>query len=198
MSQLLETIKCKDGKLFNLPWHTLRFNQARKEYFGLSTKMNLSNFIKIPVNSKKGLFRCRITYSRTIETMEFIPHQFKKVESLRLIEDNNIDYQFKYSDRNNLKELYEKRGDCDDILIVKNGFITDSYMANPIFYDGDKWWTSSTPLLHGTQRAKLISEGKITECRITTKDLSKYEKVGLINAMWDMESMPQISIENIQ
>lgn len=198
MSLLFETIQCKDGKLVNLPWHTFRFNQARKEYFGLTTKMNLANFIKIPIHSKKGLFRCRITYSKTIENIELIPHKFKKVESLKLIEDNEIHYQYKYSNRIMLNNIFEKRGDCDDILIVKNGFITDSYTANVIFFDSKKWWTSDTPLLQGTQRARLISEGKIMVCRITSKDLSKYKKVGLINAMWDFENMPQISINNIQ
>ncbi len=195
--QLLETIKCKDGKLFNLKEHNSRFNQARKEYFGLATKMNLTNFIKVPVHSKNGLFRCRITYSKTIENIEFIPHQFKEIKSLKLVEGNQIDYEFKYSDRKNLNKLFEQRGNCDDILIIKDDCITDSFTANPIFFDGEKWWTPDTPLLHGTQRAKLIGENKIFECRIRTEDISKYKKVGLINALWDMKDMPILKIENV-
>ncbi|MCF6333634.1 MAG: aminotransferase class IV family protein [Draconibacterium sp.] len=198
MSQLFETIKCKDGKLFNLNRHNLRFNKARKEYFGLSDEINLEEIIEVPENASNGLFRCRVIYSKTVDKIEFIPHQFRKIKSLKLIEANDIGYQFKYSDRNILNELFEKRSDSDDILIVKNGCITDSFTANLLFFDGKKWWTPDTPLLYGTQRAKLIDEEKISVCRIISDDLSKYKKVGLINAMWDLGEMPLISIENIQ
>lgn len=196
--ELLETIKCKDGKLFNLKLHQVRFDNARKEYFKCSDKIVLSEIIQIPPQFKKGLFRCRVCYSTSINKIEILPHQYKKIESLKLIEDNFIDYQYKYSDRKKLNELYKRRGNCDDILIIKNACITDSFTANPIFFDGEKWWTPDTPLLPGTQRAKLIEEGKILECKITAEDLSKYKKIGLINALQDMEKMPVISIKNIK
>lgn len=196
-TQLLETIKCLDGKLSNLQWHTARFNQARTEYFGLHTRMNLVNFIKVPCSAKKGLYRCRVTYSQTIDSLEFIPYQLKHRNSLKLIEDKEIDYKYKFADRKSLNELYEKRGDCDDILIVKNGCITDSYTANSVFFDGEKWWTPNTPLLIGTQRTRLISEGKISECKITLNDFTRYKKVGLINAFCDLTNMPVINIQNI-
>ncbi len=198
MCQFFETIKCKDGELFNLRWHNSRFNRVHKEYFGESHKIDLGEIITIPENYKKGLFRCRVVYSKTIDKIEFIAHQFRKIESLKLIEDNDIDYQFKYSDREKINVLFEKRGNCDDILIVKNGCITDSFTANSIFFDGKKWWTPDTPLLPGTQRANLIYDEKIEVCRITPATISKYKKVGLINAMWDFANMPMIEIEKIQ
>lgn len=197
MSQLLETIKCKDGRLFNLNEHNFRFNKARKEYFGLSDAINLEEIIQTPKNAKKGLFRCRVVYSKTIEKIEFIPHQFRKIRSLKLVEDNEIDYIFKYSDRNRLQGLFVQRANCDDIIIVKNGCITDSFTANLIFFDGKKWWTPDTPLLQGTQRRLLINESKIFECKITVNDLRKYEKVGLINAMWDLDNMPEVFNKDI-
>lgn len=197
MSQLLETIKCKNGKLFNLTFHNSRFNKARFEYFGIPGIINLNEIINIPENCKKGLFRCRVLYSTQIEKIEFLVHQYRKAESLKLVENDDINYRFKYTDRNELKKLFEQRRTCDDILIVKNGCITDSFSANPVFFDGKKWWTPDTPLLPGTQRARLIKEGKIFECRITPKDLSKYEKAGLINAMQDLEEMPVVPVEKI-
>ncbi|MCA1759522.1 MAG: aminotransferase class IV, partial [Bacteroidales bacterium] len=100
-------------------------------------------------------------------------------------------------DRERLNLLFEKRGICDDIIIVKNGCITDSSFANIVFFDGVKWWTPDTPLLPGTQRAKLLEENKIFECRITPKDISIYSKVGLINAMNDLNEMMQIAIRKI-
>ena len=198
MCQLLETIKCKNGKLFNLEFHQNRFETTRKNLFSCSDKINLSKAIQVPKEFQIGLFRCRIIYSETINKIEFVPHQFRKIKSLKLIEENEIDYQFKYSDRKKLNSLFEKRGDCDDIIIIKNGFVTDSLTANIIFFDGKKWWTPDTPLLPGTQRAKLIHENKIEVCSISKNDISKYSKVGLINALWNFENMPVISIEKIQ
>ncbi|MCF8364115.1 MAG: aminotransferase class IV family protein [Prolixibacteraceae bacterium] len=197
MCQLVETIKCKNGKLENLRYHQARFNLARKELFGENFGLNLFEDIKVPESCQSGLFRCRVVYTSNIEKIEFHPHEFRKVERLKLLEDSTIDYRYKFTDRKKLNELFEKRGRCDDIIIVKNGCITDSYVANVIFFDGKEWWTPDTPLLHGTRRAQLIEEGKIKVCRITTDDLSHFEKAGLINAMQDFSEMPEIKIENI-
>ena len=198
MYQLLETIKCKDGKLFNLEFHQVRFEKAQKEYYGISSKINLFEKIEIPEFARNGLFRCRVTYSNQIDKIDFISHRYREIKSLKLIEDNEIDYRFKYSDRQRLSLLFEQRESCDDIMIIKNGCITDSFTANIVFSDGSKWFTPDTPLLPGTQRAKLLNEKKIFECRIILDDIKKFEKIGLINAMQDLDNMPLIDVHNIQ
>ena len=198
MCQLIETIKCKDGKLFNLPFHQNRFNLARKENFGITDETELKDAVRIPPECSTGLFRCRVIYSKTIKKIEFLHHEYRQIQSLKLVEDNHIDYRYKFANRYYLEELFSRRGDCDDILIVKNGCITDSFTANLVFYDGSRWWTPDTPLLAGTQRAKLLNEGKIAVCRITPSDLKKYKKAGLINAMQDLEEMPVIEIDRVQ
>jgi 4-amino-4-deoxychorismate lyase len=198
MCQLLETIKCKNGKLYNLEFHQKRFDFARKNIFGITDIIDLNDVLKVPEENSNGLFRCRVTYSGVINKVEFLPHRIRRINSLKLIEGNEIDYRYKYSNRDALNSLFEKKGDCDDILIVKNGCISDSWTANPVFYDGEKWWTPDTPLLAGIQRTKLIKEHKIFECRITKKDISKYKKVGLINALQNFEDMPVIEIKNIR
>ncbi|MEN8116296.1 MAG: aminotransferase class IV [Bacteroidota bacterium] len=198
MSQFIETIKCKDGILYNLEFHQGRFDRAILEHFPVHNKIRLSEEIQIPHECRIGLFRCRVIYNATIEKIEFLPHQYRNVISLKLLEDNHIDYSYKFTKRDKLIQLYEKRGDCDDILIVKDDCITDSFTANPVFFDGAKWWTPNTPLLAGTQRARLIYEGKIDVCRITPDDLCKYKKAGLINAMQDFDDMPVIPVNNIK
>jgi len=197
MCLLFETIKCTDGKLFNIKFHQARFEKAQKEYFGISPQIKLSEEIEIPEFAKKGLFRCRVTYSRQIEKIEFIPHQYREIKSLKLVEDDQIDYSFKYADRERLQKLFEKRGGCDDIIIIKNRFVTDSFAANLIFFDGEKWVTPDTPLLHGTQRTKLLEEKKIFVCSLTLDDIKKYEKIGLINAMQNLENMQIIHSQDI-
>lgn len=195
---LFETIKCLDGVLYNLPFHNFRMNKARAEHFCQTEEIQLENFIKVPEDCKVGLFRCRVFYAAEFKNPEFIPHQYREIKSLKLVEDNKIDYRFKYADREKLQNLFDKRENCDDILIVKNGCITDSLTANPVFFDGAKWWTPDSPLLPGTQRARLLHEKKISECRITPADLRKYQMVGLINAMQNLKEMPMIMSENIR
>lgn len=197
MYPLIETIKCDNGILFNMDFHQARFEKALREYFFVSKEIKLFDCIEVPESAKQGLFRCRVTYSAQIEKVEFLPHQYRQIKSLKLLEDNYIDYRYKYANRENLNRLFEQRGGCDDILIVQNGRITDSYVANPVFFDGKKWWTPDTPLLPGTQRAKLLEEKKIFECRITPEDIAKYEKTGLLNAMQDLENMPVIFTSDI-
>ena len=195
--QLLETIKCKDGKLYHLPFHQRRFSMARKEYLRATEHILLQDIIQVPENCKAGLFKCRVLYSQRIEKVEFLPPSYRTVKSLKLVEDNEIDYHLKYANRERLNQLFEQRGNCDDILIIKNDCITDSYTANPVFWDGQNWWAPDTPLLAGTQRARLLEEGKIKVCRITPADFHKYTKVGLINAMQDLENMPVIESKAI-
>lgn len=197
MCLLFETIKCSNGKLFNMEFHQARLEKACVEYFGISAEIKLIERIEIPDFAKTGLFRCRVTYTSQIEKIEFIPHQYRQIQSLKLVVDNDIDYRLKYADRERLQQLFGNRGDCDDIIIVKNECVTDSFAANLVFFDGKKWWTPDTPLLAGTQRKKLLTEGKIFERRITTSDISKYSKVGLINALNDFDEMPKIDIANI-
>ncbi len=198
MCQLVETIKCFNGKIFNLKYHQIRFNYTRKKIFNLTDELLLSEAIIIPPENEKGLFRCRVVYSSKIELIEFVPHQYRPIKSLRLVESTDINYNFKYTCRENLDQLFARRGLSDDIIIVKDDLITDSYTANLIFFDGKKWWTPDTPLLLGTQRERLLSEGKIFPRKITIGDLTLYQKAGLINAMQSLENMPIVDINQIQ
>lgn len=197
MSRLVETIKCKDGLLMNLRHHEARLNCSRRELFGRKDDISLPESIIVPAEYQTGLYRCRVIYSEDIERIEFHLHQYRTVTSLQLMQCDEIYYPFKFTDRRLLEELFNKRGNCDDILIVRKGVITDSYTANVVFFDGHTWWTPDSPLLPGTQRARLIEEKKISVCRITPGDIGKYMQVGLINAMQNLEDMPVIPVSRI-
>ncbi len=198
MCLLLETIKCVDGKPQNLDFHQKRFENARKSLFGLKNFELLSEIIKVPEIAQNGLFRCRVLYAGKIEKIEFLPYNFRPIKTLRLVECNTIDYSYKFANRAELENLFAQKGDCDDIIIVKDGLITDSFAANLVFFDGKKWWTPDSPLLKGTKREKLLTEKTISACKIEVHDLQKYTRVGLINAMVEFDSMPIIPIENIR
>ena len=110
---------------------------------------------------------------------------------------DDLDYSLKYADRTEINKLREKRGGCDDILIIKNGFVTDTSYANIIFWDGEKWLTPSTPLLKGTKRQKLIDEGKIIPAEIREEDIPKFKKAKIINSMIDIEDTEGMEIDEI-
>ncbi len=197
MCLLLETIKIVDGKPQNLDYHQARFEYAQKSLFGLKNSELLLETIKVPEFAQKGLFRCRIIYSKSIEKIEFLPYSFRQIKTLRLVESYGIDYSYKFANRSELENLFSQKGDCDDVIIVKNGLITDSFAANLVFYDGQKWWTPDSPLLKGTKREKLLAEKTISACKIEVGDLQKYSLAGLINAMTEFDTKPVVTLENI-
>jgi 4-amino-4-deoxychorismate lyase len=109
----------------------------------------------------------------------------------------SISYDHKFGDRTALTDLFSQRGDCDDILVIKAGCVTDSYVANVVFWDGEGWFTSDTPLLAGTMRASLLDTGIVKEVRIMQKDLARYQKLRLINAFNDLSGGIDIPMEAI-
>lgn len=197
MSLLFETIKCCEGELYNLEYHQQRLNWSMKSCFGIIPDLNLAEVIQIPPHARKGLFRCRVTYGENYLNIEFIAHTFRNINSLKLVQGDHIDYNFKYHNRSELNALFEQRDSSDDILIVKNNFITDSSTANVIFFDGNNWITPHVPLLPGTKRIQLLEKGIIKSEPIAPLDLTKFHYAGLINAMQDMDNMPIISISHI-
>ena len=85
----------------------------------------------------------------------------------------------------------------EKIVIVKQGFITDTSYANIVFFDGHKWFTPVSPLLKGTKRTFLLDKKIIEETEIRIDDLEKFKKARLINAMIDFEDKVEILVENI-
>jgi 4-amino-4-deoxychorismate lyase len=194
----IETIRLADGQLFNLHFHNKRLNYTRNTYFGENQEWDLAQLITIPEAFQSGLFKCRVTYGEKVEKIEFEQYQPRLVQHLRLVNDNNIEYSFKYQNRLWLNSLFAQRGEADDVLIIKNGFVTDTSYANIVFWNGQQWITPDTFLLAGTQRTRLLEEGLIFEQKIRARDLPKYSHARLINSMLDFETTPNILIQNIQ
>ena len=136
--------------------------------------------LTIPV---EGVWKLRVVYSVQIQRHQLTRYVVQPVRSLKLVHDDSIEYSHKYEDRSAIDALMAQRGSCDNILIVKNGCVTDTAYANIALYDGSEWFTPEMPLLAGTQRAALIAGGKLTERRIRTDDLKRYQSAVLINAM---------------
>lgn len=197
MSQYFESIQLLNGELMNLEFHQERFERTRSETMGLKLHPQLSDAILIPDGLEQSLLKCRVVYEKEIIRIEYEPQTVRKVRSLKLVYSDFIEYGFKYTDRSELERLFNQRGDCDDILVVKNGCITDSFYANVVFGDGDRWITPDTPLLPGTMRASLLRKGSIGINRITPEDLAGFQALKLINAMNNLQQAPELPIDSI-
>lgn len=195
MSLLFETIKIQDGISYNLNYHNSRLNSSRKILLGLDNLLDLAEVIKVPKKYKCGIVKCRVSYEKDVENVEYLPYTFPKIYSLKLVMDDDVCYDHKYVDRIRLSELRLLKGDCDEILIVKGSKITDTSFTNIAFYDGNNWFTPANPLLKGTKRQKLIDENKLIEEEILIKDLPHFKKISLINAMLDLGSISNIVIK---
>lgn len=181
-----EAIKVKDGVFYNLPLHIARMRRTTLHFFGIELSSHLSEDM-IPDSFKKGLLKCRITYSSRIMSIEFEPYVFRRITSLTLVEDNNIDYSYKSADRSGLNQLVSLKNGSDDILIVKDGMITDTSSANVVFENSDGLYTPKSFLLGGTKRQHLLQKGIIREQVISKNDLDSFTRLYLINAMIDLE-----------
>ncbi|MCK9312308.1 MAG: aminotransferase class IV [Bacteroidales bacterium] len=195
MYRLIESIKLKNRQLQNIEWHNRRFNEARAQLFGRNDYVDLQQLIVVPESLQDNIYKCRVLYNMEIESVEFQLYIPKRVKRLQLVEDNKIDYKYKYENRQEINHLLAKKGQADDILIVKNGCITDTSYSNIVFFDGKHWVTPDTFLLNGTKRQLLLSEYQIDMAHITPSDLKRYTLAKPINSMLDFDETPAIQIQ---
>lgn len=192
MKQLFsEAIKLKDGVLYNIDYHQQRID-ATQDAFGRK-RINLSEiFTGIPTAICQGLFKCRLVYGDGLESIEFLPYSYPQVSRVAIVHDDNISYNFKSTDRSRLSEL-RKNATTDEIIIIKNGFVTDGFATNLVFESEKGLFTPSSYLLRGTKRQFLIEANKIKEREIREEDITSYQRIYFINAMIDLAD--NISIE---
>jgi len=198
MYQFIETIKIKNGKFQNLSFHLQRMKNTIMNFFNIDFITNIDN-LQIPEIYINDVVKCRIIYSSKIDSIEFLNYEIKKINKLKIIEDNNIEYDYKFLNRQRLEYLYNLRNDCDEIIISKNGLITDTSYSNIVLEKKGKYYTPNTPLLKGTKRDFYLKKKIIVPITISIDNLFEYENIRLINSMIDLEESPiiKISKENI-
>ena len=180
MYPLFETLCIENGKIQNINLH-----QARCEYYGTSAVkiFNLFSLIQLPAPLQNQLVRCRIDYNAETTQIQYFEYHRKIYRTFQPVIYDDIEYSLKYSDRSLINTLFAQRGACDEIIIIKNGKVTDCSIGNLIFRQEKKWYTPDTPLLLGTQREKLLQEGKIQERTIFQEDIVNFDEIKIINAM---------------
>ena len=197
MCLFIETICYEQGCFQQIDLHNERFNRTREQFFGLRTPLQLELLLSVPFDLKDETVKCTVTYGVDIISTDYTLYQIRPVNSLQMVVDDTIGYAFKYADRTKLNSLFDLRGRSDDILIIKNGFVTDTFYANIVFKKDDKWYSPSDPLLKGTRIDRYTREGLVTPALLRPSDLPFFSEARIVNAMISIENSPVILIENI-
>ena len=196
MFRLIETIRLSNGQFNNLGYHEQRMNKAMREIFGVDRNVRLEEMLNAHVKPSTGLYKCRLSYNNKMHEVEFSLYTIRPVRSLKIVRDDSITYDHKFEDRKEIERNFGKRGDCDDVLFVKQDRVTDSSQANLVFRKGTVWSTPVSCLLPGTMRQSLLEAKSIREEEININELSRFESFKLVNAMLLFDA-PESAIENI-
>ena len=191
---LIETIKIQNREIFNIEYHNKRLNLSCLNLFGVSSTIDLNSYINPP--NDNILYRCRVLYKREIIKIEYIPYSPKNQQNFIVVE-SDIEYNYKYSNRDKLNLLKDRYSDYDDIIISQNGLLKDTTIANIAFLDNGVWITPKTPLLYGTIRSKMIDEGSLIPQDIYSKDVNNFSGFAIMNAMIGFKVIKNPSIRRV-
>lgn len=201
MYQFIETIYWKDGAMPLLHWHELRFSKTQMAHFGKKIHLSLSELIALKSPRtllEDQVYKVRIVYSEKDISVAFEPYQKKTIHSLHLVQNDMIDYSFKYLDRSSLEQMKIPFDNEEEIIIVKNGLLTDTSFTNIALFNGRDWLTPKFPLLEGTRRAFLLGKKTIIPASVAIDDLHQYAKIRLFNAMVSWEEAWELSIASLK
>ncbi|OOH90365.1 branched-chain amino acid aminotransferase [Pasteurellaceae bacterium 15-036681] len=178
---LFETIAIKNKQFLNLDYHQKRYEKAIRDYFGEEPKFDLAESLKLPLDIGNNLIRCKVEYNCDEYQVSFFDYTPRLLQRFQCVYTENLDYQFKYSNREPLDKL--KSAHSDEVIIINNGFVSDCTIGNLLFAKQGKWYSSSHYLLRGTQLSKLVDKGKVDLIEIRAKDIFNYEQIMMVNAL---------------
>ncbi|HRZ96761.1 MAG TPA: aminotransferase class IV [Paludibacter sp.] len=196
MCRFLESIQLNDGEFKRLSYHQARMDYVQKTYFPDTPAISLQEFLSKSNFPVQGLFKCRIGFTNEIQSIEFQPYIMRTIETLKLVEIDLKSTFFKSENREKLNDAFLQKGICDDVLLVKEDFLTDTSYCNIALFDGENWITPRNPLIYGVNRAELLENKIIAEGDVRVDDLNNYSKIRLFNAMIEFGDL-EIEMKNI-
>jgi 4-amino-4-deoxychorismate lyase len=197
MSLFIETIRLSGGGLQNIDRHMSRIRASLGGQPKWDVDAVFSDVATPLTGSTSDVYKVRLVYGLAMTSVTTELYTIRPVRSLKMVFDDDIIYDRKYEDRKELETLFTQRGNCDDVLIIRKGVVTDTSYANIIFREDDQWVTPSSYLLNGTMRQYLLDTGKITEKRITPHDLTRFSHFKIINALL-RDDAPESEVSNIR
>ncbi|GAB6975748.1 aminotransferase class IV [Prevotella falsenii] len=199
MCQFIETMCVEQGKIINLDYHLERIRNTRKHFWNTEKTVPTDRLSALAA-TQDSKAKLRFVYDKeSIYDLSCTPYNTRKIERLKLLLSNDIEYIYKSIDRSALNLLKAQAEPTDEIIIVKQNRLTDTSYTNIALFDGSQWITPSTPLLKGTRRAQLLDAGKLIAREVLATDLKSFHSISLINAMMDLGELvlPVSSIENL-
>lgn len=195
---LLESIRLKDGQFDLIGLHEARIKKSLEMLSSHpEPSFQLEKYLRRFPLPDTGLFKCRLLYGSGFAEPEYIPYQKRTIQSLRIVEDKGIDYNFKYAKRHELDWIFHQRGRCDEVLMQRNGFVTDTTFSNIAFRNGDEWFTPENPLLAGVRRESLLQAGVLQTFPGKVETLCEFETFKLFNALINWDEADEIPVQNI-
>ena len=184
MYPFVETIRVEDGVPHNLRYHQLRMADTMRRFFPHTPVPSLASELEARKWPAGITWKVHVEYdARGITLFKADEYHIRHITRLRLVVCDDIDYAYKSADRRRLETLFAQRGKADEVVIVRNGLLTDTSYSNIALFDGCHWVTPRQPLLRGTMRQSLLDAGVLTEQDIKAEDWRSYRQVSLINAM---------------
>ena len=149
----------------NLSCHQARMERTVSHFFKGQAVPNLNDILS--PTADMHFYKARVVYGKGgIEDVQYAPYTMRTIKSLKVVRDDTVDYSFKSTDRTFLNRLVSMKGDCDEIIIVKNGLVTDTSFTNIAVYDGDVWLTNHNLCLWAPNGHSCL--GKVSCERLTS------------------------------
>ena len=190
-----EVIRVQDGEFCWPEPHAARMAATMEHFFGSGAGACLP--AEVPEGMREGLVKCRVVYDESVRRVEFAPYRLRRIASVALVRADGLDYRYKYADRSTLEELRRGSG-CDEVVLLQEGFLTDSSFSNIVLGDASGLYTPYRPLLAGTRRAELLRTGRVTARPIRAEELEHYAYLWFVNAMVGLEDDLCFSVKNIR
>ncbi|MDD7317948.1 MAG: aminotransferase class IV [Prevotella sp.] len=186
MCRFIETIKVADGEIINFERHEQRVMITAEHFWNKRLHIDRER-LETLAKASEGISKLRFIYDRNgVRDITCTPYRMRRISKLVLADGKGIDYSFKYEDRGMFRGIRGNAAEDREVLIVKDGMITDTTYTNVAFYDGRRWVTPRKPLLSGTKRALLLDKGLVTEGDIAASDIGKYQNIAFFNAMIEL------------
>jgi 4-amino-4-deoxychorismate lyase len=187
---LLESIRIVNGKPIRLSYHQQRMNDSILQLSGRQNTIDIKRELEIFPLPSSGIWKCRIVYTPgKIINIGCTPYVFNPIRKLYVIKAENLQYAHKFADRTELNKLSHP-DPSTDILMVRQGKVTDTLYANVVCWDGTRWLTPAQPLLRGTMRQALLDQGIIHQADINIGELGLFKCLRRINALMEFNDPP--------
>jgi 4-amino-4-deoxychorismate lyase len=188
MYPVFESIRIMDGQAERLDYHIARMQYTASQLWSDAVDI-ITLHEQLRSFQNAGLFKCKVYYNQHNLSCSFEPYFAKQVQRLCVVQDDDLCYNFKFTNRAAFEHYENRLKQGEQIAFCKHGFLTDASYANIVLWNGHEWHTPRIPLLHGTRRKHLLDQRILHEKDITLEDVSCYQYISLINAMIPLDTI---------